>query len=76
GTVVVETFAALYPHRVALMVLDGVADMDAWFHGTARSGGNVQVDGAMRRFTQYCADAGPQHHAMFERFAQEVEMRL
>lgn len=59
GTLLGTTFAALFPDRVSLVVLDGVVNMDRYYEGR---GPNVvmDADAIFNRFGEYCHKAGPE----------------
>ncbi|KAJ5676152.1 Peptidase S33 tripeptidyl aminopeptidase-like C-terminal [Penicillium macrosclerotiorum] len=59
GTLLGMTFAALHPHRVSRVILDGVVDMEKYYEGR---GSNVVVDSdaIFDRFGDYCNQAGPE----------------
>lgn len=59
GTVLGATFAAMYPDRVARVVLDGVVDLDNYYLTTGPSV-LVDSDAILDRFTLYCDTAGPE----------------
>ncbi|KAL1999010.1 hypothetical protein VTN02DRAFT_5207 [Thermoascus thermophilus] len=58
GTVLGSTFAAVYPDRVARVVLDGVVDLD-YYYLTNGPSNLVDADAIFDRFTLYCDTAGP-----------------
>ncbi|KAL6249092.1 hypothetical protein RBB50_004155 [Rhinocladiella similis] len=58
GTVLGSTFAAMYPERVARMVLDGVVDSEDYYNGPWLQ--NLHdTDRILHKIMQYCSDAGP-----------------
>ena len=65
GTVVGATFAAMQPHRVGRVVLDGVVDTEDYYTGR-RSTNLFGTDTVLKRLTQHCYDAGPERCALFE----------
>ncbi|KAK6379774.1 hypothetical protein LTS17_005847 [Exophiala oligosperma] len=58
GTVLGSTFAAMYPERVARMVLDGVVDSEDYYNGPWLQ--NLHdTDHILHKIMEYCSDAGP-----------------
>ncbi len=66
GTLLGQTYAALFPHKVRAMVFDGVVDPLAYERGTAAAlaDGLRDVDELYTEFTRLCEDAGPQRCAL------------
>lgn len=58
GTVIAATLAALQPHRVESLLLDGVVDTDDYYAGEWMLS-VVDADAGMDSFFEYCARAGP-----------------
>ena len=66
GTVLGQTYAALYPQHVRAMLLDGVADAEAWSGTPAtksvpywvRTGAAVGASEALKEFFRICAEVG------------------
>ncbi|KAL1303080.1 hypothetical protein AAFC00_006524 [Neodothiora populina] len=59
GTLLGQTFAAMFPDRIDRMVLDGVVDSHDYYFGSWLS--NLKdSDKILDRFFQYCSEAGPQ----------------
>ncbi|KAF2793345.1 hypothetical protein K505DRAFT_244588, partial [Melanomma pulvis-pyrius CBS 109.77] len=57
GSVLGTTFATLFPDRVGRMIIDGVVDVEDYYHGSWTA--NLrQADDAVRSFFQFCFDAG------------------
>ncbi|PQE28277.1 Peptidase S33 tripeptidyl aminopeptidase-like C-terminal protein [Rutstroemia sp. NJR-2017a BBW] len=64
GTLLGETFAAMYPDLVDRMVLDGVVDADRHYAGTWD--GNLEdADAIMKKFADYCFEAGLERCALY-----------
>lgn len=64
GTILGQTFAAMYPDRVERLVLDGVCDSHDYYFGTWFS--NLQdSDKVLGRFFEYCSEAGPQNCSFY-----------
>ncbi|PQE07091.1 Peptidase S33 tripeptidyl aminopeptidase-like C-terminal protein [Rutstroemia sp. NJR-2017a BVV2] len=64
GTLLGETFAAMYPDLVGRMVLDGVVDADRHYAGTWD--GNLEnADAIMKKFSDYCFEAGLERCALY-----------
>jgi pimeloyl-ACP methyl ester carboxylesterase len=58
GTLLGATFAALQPHRVGRIILDGVVDATDYYHTTWLK--DLQdTDAIMSKFYHYCTSAGP-----------------
>lgn len=64
GTILGQTFAAMFPDRVERLVLDGVCDSHDYYYGTWFS--NLQdSDKILGRFFEYCDEAGPQNCSFY-----------
>ncbi|KAG8788256.1 hypothetical protein FRC12_014787, partial [Ceratobasidium sp. 428] len=65
GTVLGATFAAMRPDLAKRMVLDGVADAEAWFNDVWRWGmdGMKDTHKTLTAFLSTCAEAGPTYCA-------------
>lgn len=58
GTIIGQTFAAMYPDKVERMVLDGVCDSEDYYNGAWFSN-LADADRILERFFFYCDQAGP-----------------
>lgn len=75
GTALGSTFAALYPQNVGRLVLDGVLDAEDYFNGAW--GSNLyQSDDALRTFSTYCHQAGPNTCSFWGPSHQNITDRL
>ena len=63
GTILGQTFAAMYPHRVGRMVLDGVGDSSDYYN-TAWMRGLNDTDKIMSKLFQYCSIVGKEKCAL------------
>lgn len=63
GTLLGQTFAAMYPTRVRRMVLDGVGDSRDYY-STSWMLGLKDTDKIMLKFFEYCSAAGPEKCAL------------
>ncbi|KAF2181145.1 alpha/beta-hydrolase [Zopfia rhizophila CBS 207.26] len=59
GTVLGATFASLFPHRIARMIVDGVVDSEDYYNGGWESA-PLDADEAVRAFFKDCFAAGPE----------------
>lgn len=59
GTVIGQTFAALFPDRIERMILDGNVNSEFYYNGLVSSS-LTDSDKAIRSFFEYCAEAGPE----------------
>lgn len=76
GTLIGTTFAAIHPHRVGRLVLDGVVDAEDYYNinGNGNWTSNLyDSDLILERFFEYCAKAGPEK-CSFYRLGGAVEM--
>ena len=64
GTVIGATFAAMQPHRVRRVVLDGVVDTEDYYTGQ-RLTALFDTDHELERLAQHCYTAGPKHCALY-----------
>ncbi|KZV95747.1 hypothetical protein EXIGLDRAFT_765947, partial [Exidia glandulosa HHB12029] len=68
-------FAAMYPDKVGLMMIDGVADGVHWRNGDVIT--NLQdADKVMDQFFDLCAKAGPSDCPIAEQSANETAARV
>ncbi|GAB7353862.1 hypothetical protein MBLNU459_g4221t2 [Dothideomycetes sp. NU459] len=59
GTILGQTFAAMFPDRIDRVILDGVCDSHDYYFGTWFA--NLQdADKILGRFFDYCDEAGPE----------------
>ena len=65
GTILGATLAAMYPHRIQRMVLDGVSSTQA-ARNTDWSGSLANTDEQISLFGNYCWSGGPQRCAMYD----------
>ena len=64
GTVVGATFAAMQPHRVQTLVVDGVEDTGDYYRGERLL--NVQdADAILQRVSEHCNMAGPERCPLY-----------
>jgi pimeloyl-ACP methyl ester carboxylesterase len=63
GTLLGQTFAAMFPNRVSRMVLDGVGDSSDYYN-TAWMLGLNDTDKIMAKFFEYCSATGPEKCAL------------
>ncbi|QRV73986.1 alpha/beta hydrolase family protein [Ceratobasidium sp. AG-Ba] len=65
GTILGSTFAAMRPHLVKRMVLDGVSDAESYHNDIYQWGrdGLVDTHKTLSGFFDYCAEAGPERCA-------------
>lgn len=59
GTLLGATFAAMQPHRVSRMILDGVVNSDAYYSAD-RFDNLHDTDKILESFFYYCSEAGPE----------------
>ncbi|CAE6412192.1 unnamed protein product [Rhizoctonia solani] len=66
GTILGATFAALKPHLVKRMVLDGVSDSESYFNDVLQWGKDSikYSDITLRGFASTCIEAGPEYCAL------------
>jgi pimeloyl-ACP methyl ester carboxylesterase len=66
GTLIGQTYANLFPHRVRAMALDGVVDSVAAAAGTEAvlASGLADTDRVLKEFAQVCEAAGPDRCAL------------
>ena len=65
GTVIGAMFAAMQPHRVERVVLDGVVDTLDYMQGT-RLHALQDTDGVLDNLAEYCDIAGPKDCALYK----------
>ncbi|KAL6712898.1 hypothetical protein ACLMJK_009453 [Lecanora helva] len=64
GTVIGATFAAMQPHRIGRVVLDGVVDTEDYYTG-GRLTALFDTDHVLERLVQHCYAAGPERCALY-----------
>ncbi|KAI5248396.1 hypothetical protein E4T42_05665 [Aureobasidium subglaciale] len=79
GTIIGQTFAAMYPDRVERIVLDGVCNAPDYFFGPWFSA-LADADAILSSFFSHCHDAGPElcsyHSSTPEHIKQNYEILL
>ncbi|KAK0429846.1 TAP-like protein-domain-containing protein, partial [Armillaria borealis] len=75
GTVLGSTFATMFPDKIERMVLDGVLDMDRYYHNDWRDN-SVDADKDMQSFFDGCVAAGPDRCAFYASTAAEISNKL
>ena len=65
GTVIGASFAAMQPHRVQRLVIDGVVDTPDYFTGH-RLTALQDTDTIPERLSRYCHEAGPERCSLYE----------
>ncbi|KAF2164862.1 hypothetical protein M409DRAFT_67582 [Zasmidium cellare ATCC 36951] len=73
GTLLGATFAAMQPHRVSRIILDGVVNSDAYYSAD-RFDNLHDTDKILESFFHYCSKAGPEK-CRFWREGGEVAIR-
>jgi hypothetical protein len=76
GSLLGQTFAAMYPDRVGRLVIDGVLDPEDYYRGDWLK--NLQdSDAIISSFCDYCYEAGPEKCPLFTgNSGRDVEERL
>lgn len=69
GTVIGSTYAALFPHRVRALVLDG--NVGPWLDLGGLSGSSLAADDSIRFFLQTHPDLSDQFHRSLKRLEQQ-----
>ncbi|OJJ29769.1 hypothetical protein ASPWEDRAFT_177510 [Aspergillus wentii DTO 134E9] len=64
GTLLGTTFATMFPDRIDRMLLDGVVNVERYYHGIGPSS-VVDADAIFERFFLYCDQVGPELCAMY-----------
>ncbi|VDC03757.1 unnamed protein product [Peniophora sp. CBMAI 1063] len=75
GTVLGATVASLYPDKIERMVLDGVADAQAYYAGNVTVN-LLDTDKAVDVFFQACYEAGPELCAFYDSSAEQISANL
>ncbi|KAH9216707.1 prolyl aminopeptidase-like protein [Leptodontidium sp. 2 PMI_412] len=75
GTVLGGTFAAMFPDRVEIMVVDGNVNLDEWYNGTSIHFTD-STDGVMLAFFDFCHKAGPSKCAFYAYSPAAIQERL
>ncbi|KZV76859.1 hypothetical protein PENSPDRAFT_622357 [Peniophora sp. CONT] len=75
GTVLGATVASIYPDKIERMVLDGVADAEAYYAGNVTSN-LLATDKAVDVFFQACYDAGPELCAFYDSSPKQISANL
>lgn len=75
GTVLGQYFAAMFPEKVGLMFIDGVADAVQWRDGDVTSA-LQDADKVMDEFYERCSKAGPSVCAIAEPTAEATKARV
>ncbi|KAI0031333.1 alpha/beta hydrolase fold-domain-containing protein [Vararia minispora EC-137] len=75
GTVLGAVFATMFPQNVGKMILDGVADTEAYFAGNVTAN-LLSTDAALNVFFQSCFAAGPDLCAFYDSSPGKISANL
>ncbi|KAJ7474134.1 TAP-like protein-domain-containing protein [Mycena latifolia] len=75
GSVLGATFASLFPDKVGRLIIDGVLDMDGYYHAN-ETFEMKDTDKALQTFFDGCAAAGPAGCAFHAPSASEISANL
>lgn len=75
GSVLGATFASLFPDKVGRLIIDGVLDMDGYYHANSTSQ-MTETDTALQTFFDSCVAAGPARCAFHAPNASAIATNL
>ncbi|KAI0505183.1 Alpha/Beta hydrolase protein [Xylaria bambusicola] len=75
GTAVGTTFASMFPDRIGRMVLDGVINVEQYYHNDWRDSVD-QMDAGIESFASFCHSAGAEACSFWGPSAAEIMGRL
>ncbi|KAJ4301291.1 hypothetical protein N0V90_003382 [Kalmusia sp. IMI 367209] len=75
GSLLGGTFATLFPDRVGRMVVDAIADGDAYYSGNLSLNALFDTDAAERTFFTLCFEAGPSRCPYYANSSEAIETR-